>query len=306
MRLLWKLLIVALITMLIAGSVAAQETPAPEPLTSVQRRAVRVFADDGILNGTSCSIRDCSGTIERWEVALWIVRLLDSEPTNHRAFADVDSEEPYAGYVQTMFDLGATVGCMVDPLRYCPNQETRRGQMAAFVTRAYDLDDAIPPHGFSDVPRIHIFRDNISALKNAGVLTSDCAKGEGLFCPDDPIMAAEAVEWLYRASRLDTTDSETGGGGGRGGGGGGGRGGGGGGGGRGGNGGGGTTPTTTSSTTSTTTSSTTSTSDQQHYLHHDQQHYLHHDQHHHHNHSEGRRPRRCRDRHRTRRRMRPL
>ena len=77
-------------------------------------------------------------------MALWIVRSLDSEPTSHRAFADVDSEEPYAGYVQTMFDLGVTVGCMVDPLRYCPTRETRRGQMAAFVTRAYDLDDTIP------------------------------------------------------------------------------------------------------------------------------------------------------------------
>ena len=275
MRILWKSLPVALIALLIAGSVAAQETstteetPAPVPLTSAQRRAVRVFADDGILAGTSCSVQDCSGIAARWEVALWVVRNLDSEPTSHRAFADVDSEEPYAGYVQTMFDLGATVGCMVDPLRYCPNRETRRGQMAAFVTRAYDLDDTIPPHGFSDVPRSHPFRDNISALKNAGILSSDCAEGEGLFCPDDPIVAAEAVEWLYRASRLDTTESRSDGGGGGGGGGagrggggrgGGGRGGGGGGGGGGntggggGNGGGGgTTPTTPTSPPTTTT-----------------------------------------------------
>ena len=209
---LWKLLIVALITMLIAGSVAAQETPTPEPLTTVQRRAVRVFMDDGILEGTSCSIRDCSGTIERWEVALWIVRLLDSEPTNHRAFVDVDAEKPYAGYVQTLFDLGVTVGCLVDPLQYCPTRETRRGQMAAFVTRAYDFDDTIPPHGFADVPRSHPFRDDISALKNAGIVSNGCADdGERLFCPDDSIVAAEAVEWLYRAARLDTTDSRGGG-----------------------------------------------------------------------------------------------
>ena len=225
LRILWKSLPVALIALLIAGSVAAQETstteetPAPVPLTSAQRRAVRVFADDGILAGTSCSVQDCSGIAARWEVALWVVRNLDSEPTSHRAFADVDSEEPYAGHVQTMFDLGATVGCMVDPLRYCPNRETRRGQMAAFVTRAYDLDDTIPPHGFADVPRSHVFRDNISALKNAGILSSGCAEGEGLFCPDDPIVAAEAVEWLYRASRLDTTESRSDGGGGGGGGG---------------------------------------------------------------------------------------
>ena len=152
--------------------------------------------------------------MERWEVALWIVRLLDAEPTSHRAFADVDSDEPYAGYIQTMFDLGVTVGCMVDPLRYCPTRSTSRGEMAAFVTRAYDLEETLPPHGFADVPETHHFEDNISALRNAGVLTADCADGAGLFCPEDPIMAAEAVEWLYRASRLEPRDSETGGGGG--------------------------------------------------------------------------------------------
>ncbi len=270
MRVRRTILLVVSCAMLAAGTAVAQQTPTPEPLTPVQRRAVRLFIDDGILSGTSCSIRDCSGTVERWEVALWIVRLLDGKPTSHRAFVDVDSEQPYAGYVQTMFDLGVTVGCMVDPLRYCPNQETKRGQMAAFVTRAYDLDDVIPPHGFSDVPRAHTFWDNISALKNAGVLSSDCADGEGLFCPDDPIVAAKAVEWLYRASRLDTTDSRNGGGGGVGGrGGGGGSGGGGGGNGGGGNGGGngggggggnGDATTTTSSTTSTTTTTTTTTS----------------------------------------------
>ncbi len=97
MRILSRALIVAMIAMiamLIAGSVAAQETPEPEPLTTAQRRAVSALSDSGILDGTSCSVEDCSGNIERWEVALWIVRLLDAEPTSHRAFADVDSDEP--------------------------------------------------------------------------------------------------------------------------------------------------------------------------------------------------------------------
>ena len=55
--------------------------------------------------------------------------------------------------------------------------------MAAFVTRAYDLDDSDPPHGYSDVSPTNIFRDNIAALKNAGILTSDCSEGEGSVLP---------------------------------------------------------------------------------------------------------------------------
>ena len=131
MRIPWKVLTVTMAAMLIAGSVAAQETPAPQPLTPVQRRAVRAFAADGIFEGTSCSVEDCSGTVLRWEVAVWIIRLLDYEPTPHEAFADVDSEQPYADFVETLYDKNITVGCIVDPLRFCPERPTSRGQMAA-------------------------------------------------------------------------------------------------------------------------------------------------------------------------------
>lgn len=210
LRVLWKSLPVALIALLVAGSVAAQETPTRQRLSRDQRLAVAAFADEGILEDTSCSVGDCGGTVERWEVALWIVRLLDSEPASHRAFVDVGSEEFYAGHVQTLFDLGVTVGCTVDPLRYCPGSPTKRGEMAAFVTRAYDFDDTIPPHGFGDVPRTNLFYHDISALDNAGVTTIDCF--DGRFCPRDPIVAAEAVEWLYQASRLDPADRRSGGG----------------------------------------------------------------------------------------------
>ena len=215
MRIPWKVLTVTLVAMLIAGSVAAQETPAPQPLTPVQRRAVRAFAADGILEGTSCSVEDCSGTVLRWEVAVWIIRLLDYEPTPHEAFADVDSEQPYADFVETLYDKNITVGCIVDPLRFCPERPTSRGQMAAFVTRAYDLDDTDPRHGFLDVSPTHIFRDHIAALQNAGILSADCNEGERLFCSGQPVAAAEAVEWLYRAKLLSpTTGRDNGGGGG--------------------------------------------------------------------------------------------
>ena len=56
-------------------------------------------------------------------------------------------------------------------------------------------------------------------MKNVGILSSDCYEGERLFCPWKPIAAAEAVEWLYRASLLGPTTGRDNGGGGSGGGG---------------------------------------------------------------------------------------
>ena len=275
MRTLWKVLSVALTAMLIAGSVAAHETTTPQRLTPVQRRAVQAFAADGIFDGTSCSVEDCSGTVQRWEVAMWIIRLFNYRQTPHQSFADVDSEQSYAGFVETLYGEDITTGCLFDPLRFCPDRPTSRGQMAAFVTRAFDLVDTDPPHGFADVSRTNVFRDNISTVKNLGILSSDCYEGERLFCPWKSIAAAEAVEWLYRAELLGPTtgrDSGGGGGGGFGGGGGGGFGGGfgGGGGGGGGFGGGGggngggngvnpptTNPTNTNPTTTNTNPTTT-------------------------------------------------
>ena len=209
MRIPWKVLLVTVAAMLIAGSVAAQETPTPEPLTPVQRRAVRAFAADRILEGTSCSVKDCSGTVQRWEVAMWIIRLFNYQTTPPESFADVDSEQPYAGFVETLYDERITVGCLSDPLRFCPERLASRGQMAAFVTRAFDLDDTDPPHGFFDVSPTHVFRDNISALQNAGILSADCNEGERLFCSWQPIAAAEAVEWLYRAELRGPTPAGT-------------------------------------------------------------------------------------------------
>ena len=104
MRIPWKVLSITLAAMLVAGSVAAQETPTPEPLTPVQLQAVQAFAADDILEGTSCSVEDCSGTVFRWEVAMWIIRLFKYQPTPHETFADVDSEQPYADSVETLYD----------------------------------------------------------------------------------------------------------------------------------------------------------------------------------------------------------
>lgn len=43
-----------------------------------------------------------------------------------------------------------TRGCAVEPLRFCPDDSVTRGQMAAFLARAFELA-AGPPSGFVDV-----------------------------------------------------------------------------------------------------------------------------------------------------------
>ena len=149
---------------------------------------------------------------------MWVVRLLEEEPTPHTLFEDVDSDLPYAAFVQTLYNVKVTFGCHADVPSFCPNRLTTKGEMAAFVARAYDLTDTDPAHTFPDVAVDHVFADNISALINADIAAPGCSDGATFFCVDSPIVAAQAVEWLHKASQSagGAGDNGTGGNGGTG------------------------------------------------------------------------------------------
>ena len=132
---------------------------------------------------------------------MWVVRLLEEEPTPLTLFEDVDSDLPYAAFVQTLYDVKVTFGCHSDVPSFCPNRLTTKGEMAAFVARAYDLTDTDPAHTFPDVAVDHVFADNISALINADITAPGCSDGATFFCVDSPMVAAQAVEWLHKASQ---------------------------------------------------------------------------------------------------------
>ena len=90
----------------------------------------------GVFDGTECGARKfCPAEpAQRWTVAVWIVRVIDGEdpyPVTKSRFADVDDDEWWMPYVERLADLGITVGCRQDPLRYCPDRGSDRGAVAS-------------------------------------------------------------------------------------------------------------------------------------------------------------------------------
>ena len=66
-------------------------------------------------------------------------------------FADVPASHWAAAYIEQLHADGLTTGCGQDPLRYCPEQQLLRSEMAVFLLRlkhgaAYD-----PPAGTGTV-----------------------------------------------------------------------------------------------------------------------------------------------------------
>lgn len=161
---------------------------------------IEALEQQGVFDGTECGARKFCPTdaAERWEVAVWIVRVIDGAdpvPVKKSRFADVDDDEWWMPYVERLYDLGITTGCKKSPLRYCPDDTVSRAQMASFMVRAFRLQRASSAN-FADT-RGNVHEESIDALFAAGV-TVGCRQRPARFCPDRPTTRAHMATFLNR------------------------------------------------------------------------------------------------------------
>jgi len=97
--------------------------------------------------------------------------------------------------IEAIFERGVTKGCNPPANdRYCPDATLNRGQMAAFLTRAFALP-ATTKDFFTD-DETSIFEDDINRVAAAGI-TLGC--GDGLFCPTAPVTREQMAAFVDRA-----------------------------------------------------------------------------------------------------------
>ncbi|MDF1596560.1 MAG: S-layer homology domain-containing protein [Acidimicrobiia bacterium] len=115
-------------------------------------------------------------------------------PTSPSGFTDVAGHffEPD---ITWLVEAGITKGCGSG--RFCPDAPVSRGQMAAFLSRALNLETA-PSAGFTDTVG-HFFERDIDRLFAANV-TRGCATG--IFCPDRLMTRGEMAAFLVRGFGL--------------------------------------------------------------------------------------------------------
>ena len=120
-----------------------------------------------------------------------------------------DDGNVHEAQIEAIAAAGITPGC--GPDLYCPKNPVTRGEMAAFLVRAFSLP-ASPSDIFSD-DDLSIFEGDINALFASGI-TAGC--GPGRFCPDRSVTRGEMAAFLVRAMGLpagpdrflDIADSE--------------------------------------------------------------------------------------------------
>ena len=175
--------------------------------------AIRELHALGVFTGTECETgKICpADELTRWVAAVWMVRTLDGEEPpsiTESRFSDVNAspmwEESmwFAPHVERLAELEITVGCDTDPLRYCPDGNLTRGQVASWIARAFDLDEA-ESAGFADTADSGHEAD-IDAVVAAGI-AGGCDTDLDRFCPDRIVTRGELAKYVNAARKLDSS-----------------------------------------------------------------------------------------------------
>ena len=136
--------------------------------------------------------------VTRGQMAAFLERALElPRPTSSDQFDD-DNGSVFEGAIEALASAGITKGCN-PPVndRFCPHDSVTRGQMAAFLSRAFDFVD---PGGdrFRD-DNGSVFESAIEALASAGITQGCNPPSNDRFCPHELVTRGQMAAFLHRA-----------------------------------------------------------------------------------------------------------
>lgn len=168
---------------------------------NVHEGYIEAIAAAGITRGCNppSNYLYCPGKpVTRGQMAAFLVRALDLPPAGN-AFRD-DDDSIFQADINALAASGITRGC--DPpanTRFCADDLVTRGQMAAFLVRAFGYKGGAD--AFDDDQQ-SIFKDDIDALAAAGITKGCDSPANASYCPDEPIGRDQMASFLGRALKL--------------------------------------------------------------------------------------------------------
>ncbi|HDL42039.1 MAG TPA: S-layer homology domain-containing protein, partial [Actinobacteria bacterium] len=133
--------------------------------------------------------------VTRGQMAAFLRRTLGLPAASMDYFSD-DSGNIFEGDINAIAEVGITSGCDGGP-SFCPDDPVTRGEMAAFLNRAYGLAASSVDY-FND-DDTSIFEQDINRLRLAGITLGCNPPTNDNFCPDDPVTRAQMATFLHRA-----------------------------------------------------------------------------------------------------------
>ncbi len=186
------------------GDIGVDEPGFEDVPEGTHQAGIEALRNAGILDGTECGPDLLCPTqpIKRWMMAVWLVRALDGadpDPVTESRFTDAGADRWWTPYVERLAELEVTRGCDTRPARFCPYELVTRGQMASFLTRAFDLGKGLPS-GFTDTAG-STHADAIDAVAAAGI-TRGCLVFPARYCPGANTNKGQTATLVARALEL--------------------------------------------------------------------------------------------------------
>ncbi len=168
---------------------------------SAHEGAIEAIAAIGVTKGCNPPVNNLfcpDDAVTRGQMAAFLVRALDLPATDAAPFTDA------AGVLEDSINrlaaAGITRGCNPPANNlFCPDDAVTRGQMAAFLDRALDLD-ATTLAPFTDGSGV--FEDSINRLAAAGITKGCNPPANNLFCPQQPVLREQMATFLMRGLGL--------------------------------------------------------------------------------------------------------
>ncbi|HEX6946631.1 MAG TPA: S-layer homology domain-containing protein [Acidimicrobiia bacterium] len=137
------------------------------------------------------------GTVTRGQMAAFLYRALDLTPAPN-PFTDTKGHL-FEWEIAALAAAGITKGCNPPAnTKFCPDDPVTRGQMAAFLARAFGLTGSGPT--FSDTDG-HLFQFEIARLAAAGITKGCNPPANTKFCPNDTVTREQMAAFLFRGLR---------------------------------------------------------------------------------------------------------
>ncbi|MGI8929367.1 MAG: FAD-dependent oxidoreductase [Candidatus Limnocylindrales bacterium] len=134
-----------------------------------------------------------SSPTTREVMAGFLANALALPPTTRDYFTD-DEGSPHEDSINRVAEAGVTAGCGAG--KFCPLGTVARGQMAAFMVRAFEL--RYTPRDYFTDDETNMFEGDINRLAFSGI-TAGC--GGTRFCPDNIVSREQMAAFLWRAIR---------------------------------------------------------------------------------------------------------
>ena len=146
--------------------------------------------DSGITSGCSDERFCPDDPVTRGQMAAFLDRALHLPSTATDYFTD-DDGTTFEGNINRLAASGITKGC--SPTLFCPTDHVTRGQMAAFLDRAFGLP-VTATDSFTDDDGT-TFEGNINRLAASGI-TKGC--GPTTYCPTAEVTRGQMAAFLHR------------------------------------------------------------------------------------------------------------